>query len=57
MAACKAVRGREVEDGDNTAEKRDDLGDAVALIGDAAGWILGRDHGQCCDDWLLGEGR
>ena len=43
-------------DGGEAAGKREEEKDEAALIGDAAGRFLARDHGQRYYDWRLGEG-
>ncbi len=59
--ARKAERERKVrekraaEDGGEGSGKPEEAKDEAALIGDAAGRILARDHGQRYYDWRLGE--
>ena len=59
--ARKAERERKVrekraaEDGGEGSGKPEEAKDEAALIGDAAGRVLARDHGQRYYDWRLGE--
>ena len=52
----KAREKQAAEDGGDVSGKREEAQDEAALIGDAAGRILARDHGQRYYDWRLREG-